>query len=128
MFRSMKVLRLLTLCGVLVSSTAVAQTAAPASGEDLQRALGSEGQPGGQVVVALRAEPKTLNPVVAADNPSKTVIWRMMADLVHINRASQKTEPAVAKSWSVSHDSLHYTLKLRRGLKFSDGQPADADD
>ena len=128
MFGAMKVFGLLTLCGVLLSSTAVAQTAAPAVGEELQRALSIEGQPGGQVVVALRAEPKTLNPVVAADNPSKTVIWRMMADLVHINRASQKTEPALAKSWSVSHDNLHYTLKLRRGLKFSDGQPADAED
>jgi peptide/nickel transport system substrate-binding protein len=53
---------------------------------------------------------------------------RMMADLIHINRATQKTEPALAKSWTVSKDGTQFTLKLRRGLRFSDGQPFDADD
>ena len=52
----------------------------------------------------------------------------MQADLVHINRATQLTEPALAKSWEVSSDHLEYRLKLRRGLRFSDGQPLDADD
>ena len=52
----------------------------------------------------------------------------MMADLIHINRATQKTEPALAKSWTVSKDGTQFTLKLRRGLRFSDGAPFDADD
>ena len=52
----------------------------------------------------------------------------MQADLVHINRATQLTEPALAKSWKISSDGLQYTLVLRQGLKFSDGQPLDADD
>ncbi len=86
------------------------------------------GNPGGRLVIALRAEPKTLNPVTAVDGPSRDVIWRMMADLVHINRASQQTEPALAKSWKASPDGLRYTLKLRHGLRFSDGHSVDADD
>src|SRR2546422_163508 len=86
------------------------------------------GRYGGQLVVSLRSEPKTLNPVTMTDNPSKEVIWRMMADLVHINRFTQQTEPALAKSWKVSPDGLRYTLKLRRGLRFSDGHPLEADD
>src|SRR5439155_6070470 len=32
------------------------------------------------------------------------------------------------KSWKVSSDGLKYTLQLRRGLRFSDGVPFDADD
>jgi len=52
----------------------------------------------------------------------------MQADLVHINRATQLTEPALAKSWKISSDGLQYTLTLRKGLRFSDGQPLDADD
>jgi peptide/nickel transport system substrate-binding protein len=56
------------------------------------------------------------------------VIGVMQADLVHINRATQLTEPALAKSWKISADGLEYTLVLRKGLKFSDGQPLDADD
>jgi peptide/nickel transport system substrate-binding protein len=51
-----------------------------------------------------------------------------MADLIHINRQSLATEPALAKSWKVSRDGLHWELELRRGIKFSDGHPFDADD
>jgi len=89
---------------------------------------GEIGHPGGRLVVALRAEPKTLNPLIAADAPSREVIGTMQADLVHINRATQLTEPALAKSWKISSDGLQYTLVLRRGLKFSDGYPLDVDD
>ena len=52
----------------------------------------------------------------------------LSADLIHINRSSLKTEPALAKSWHVSRDGKQYTLQLRRGLRFSDGQPFNADD
>lgn len=85
-------------------------------------------QPGGSLTLALRAEPKTLNPVVAADSASREVIGRMMADLIHINRETHRTEPALAESWTVSRDGRTYTLRLRRGLRFSDGHPCDASD
>jgi peptide/nickel transport system substrate-binding protein len=86
------------------------------------------GQYGGILTVAQRSEPKTLNPVTATDAPSREVIGRITADLIHINRATQKTEPALAKSWILSKDGRIFTIKLRRGLRFSDGQPLDADD
>lgn len=86
------------------------------------------GRAGGRLVLTMRSEPKTLNPVLAQDAPSRDVIRCLTADLIHINRASQKTEPALAKSWTVSRDGKQYTLRLRRGLRFSDGQPLDADD
>ncbi len=78
--------------------------------------------------MSLRGEPKTLNPLIVADTRSREVIAVMQADLVHINRATQLTEPALAKSWKISPDGLTYTLVLRQGIKFSDGQPLDADD
>jgi peptide/nickel transport system substrate-binding protein len=88
----------------------------------------SSGRTGGRLVIAMRSEPKTLNPVLAQDAPSRDVIRCLTADLIHINRGSQKTEPALAKSWTASRDGRQYTLRLRRGLRFSDGQPLDADD
>ncbi len=88
----------------------------------------ASGRSGGRLVITMRSEPKTLNPVLAQDAPSRDVIRCLTADLIHINRASQKTEPALAKSWTVSRDGKQYTLRLRRGLRFSDGQPLDADD
>jgi peptide/nickel transport system substrate-binding protein len=89
---------------------------------------GELGHPGGRLVVSLRAEPKTLNPLIAADAPSREVLSVMQADLIHINRSTQLTEPALAKSWKISADGLHYTLKIREGLRFSDGQPLSVDD
>jgi peptide/nickel transport system substrate-binding protein len=96
--------------------------------EELLVLSGEAGRPGGRLVVSLRGEPKTLNPLLAADARSREVISVMQADLVHINRVTQLTEPALAKSWKISSDGLAYTLELRQGLKFSDGHPLDADD
>jgi len=86
------------------------------------------GHPGGRLTVALRSEPKTLNPILALDTTSREVIGTMQADLIHINRETQRTEPALASSWRVSPDGHKYTLQLRRDLKFSDGTPFTADD
>ncbi len=96
--------------------------------QDVLVAPGEIGNMGGRLVVSLRAEPKTLNPLIASDSPSREVIAAMQADLIHINRGSLITEPALAKSWKISADGLQYTLKIRQGLRFSDGQPMNADD
>jgi peptide/nickel transport system substrate-binding protein len=122
-------------CGLLLATVALFSRPArgfplqASSSEELLTLPGEVGKQGGRLVVSLRAEPKTLNPLTAADAPSREVILgAMQADLIHINRATQLTEPALAKSWKVSADGLQYTLTLRKGLQFSDGQPFDADD
>ncbi|MBV8906159.1 MAG: ABC transporter substrate-binding protein, partial [Acidobacteriia bacterium] len=96
--------------------------------EDLLLMNGPPGKYGGELVVAERSEPKTLNPAMAMDNVSREVIGLMMADLVHINRDSQRTEPALARSVEASADGRSFVLHLRQGLRFSDGSPFDADD
>lgn len=86
------------------------------------------GPRGGQLVVTQRAEPRTLNPVMVADGPSREVIRPTIGDLIHINRETHRTEPALAREWTVSPDGRRLTLTLRRGVRFSDGDPFDADD
>jgi peptide/nickel transport system substrate-binding protein len=113
------------LVSVFVMGGTAATQAAP---QDYVAAKGGTGQAGGRLVVALRSEPKTLNPILSVDATSREVIGAMNADLIHINRETQRTEPALAKSWSVSLDGRRYTLQLRRGVKFSDGAPFTADD
>jgi peptide/nickel transport system substrate-binding protein len=103
-------------------------TLAGALPQDYATIKGESGEPGGRLVVALRSEPKTLNPILSIDATSREVISAMNADLVHINHETQKTEPALAKSWTVSRDGRKYTLQLRRGIKFSDGSAFTADD
>jgi peptide/nickel transport system substrate-binding protein len=118
-------------CLWMLAAPALGAAPAPAPvrpGEEVLASAAPQGQHGGRLVVALRAEPTTLNPVFSADVPSRDVIGRIMAGLIHINRASQLTEPALAKSWRVSKDGREYELQLRRGLRFSDGHSCDADD
>jgi peptide/nickel transport system substrate-binding protein len=83
---------------------------------------------GGTLMVALRSEPKTLNPVISIDATSREVISTMQSDLIHINRQSQDTQPGLAEAWIISKDGLRCALRLRRGVRFSDGAPFDADD
>jgi peptide/nickel transport system substrate-binding protein len=120
--------RLCLAFSALIFQEAFARAQQNNSKEELLVLPSEIGRPGGRLVVSLRGEPKTLNPIIAADARSREVIGVMQADLVHINRATQLTEPSLAKSWKVSPDGLTYTLVLRKGLKFSDGQPIDADD
>ena len=114
------------ICAAAPALRAQAQTSQP--GEEVLVSSAPQGQHGGRLVASLRSEPRTFNPVLAADSPSREVIQRLMGDLVRINRATQQTEPALAKSWQASRDGLRYTLKLRRGVRFSDGRPLTADD
>jgi peptide/nickel transport system substrate-binding protein len=125
-----RLLRLVGALAIAVSCRAwgAAEPAPLLHGEEVLTSTHASGNYGGRLVVALRSEPKTFNPVMAADGTSRDVIGRMVADLVHINRVSQITEPALAESWKVSSDGLRYTLKLRHGIRFSDGRAFDADD
>jgi peptide/nickel transport system substrate-binding protein len=129
----MKLAIALTLCALFTGIRPLEGASALAPqplrpGEEVLITQGEVGRSGGRLVASLRSEPKTLNPVTALDLPSKQVIGLMAADLIHINRLTQRTEPALAKSWKVSADGRRYILQLRHGLRFSDGHPFDADD
>ncbi len=115
---------------LLATILAISLMPAPAAAHPQDYAVVKEsgGQPGGRLVVALRSEPKTLNPIVSVDATSREVIGAMTSDLVHINHQTQRTEPALAKSWTVSSDGRKYTMQLRHGLRFSDGAPFTSDD
>lgn len=122
-------------CVVAVALLAIAvAVAAPVTPQqerptaDILVSRAEVGRPGDQLVVVQRAEPRTLNPVTAVDNPSREIIGRTTGNLIHINRDTLQTESALAKSWTASPDGRQYTLSLRRGIRFSDGDPFDADD
>ena len=83
---------------------------------------------GGNLVVAQKAEPRTLNPLTALDAASREVLGLLHSDLIHINRHNSLPEASIARSWQVSSDGRTVTMQLRRGVRFSDGHPLDAED
>src|SRR5580700_11127164 len=112
----MKFIARLTLLVCLLADVcmAAAPTAAtPNPGEELEHSANVSGHYGGHLTVGQRSEPKTLNPVTATDAVSREVTGRLNADLIEIDRASQQTRPALAKSWKLSPDGRTFTLTLR---------------
>src|SRR6202140_4462263 len=85
-------------------------------------------QSGGELRFCLRSEPKTLNPLLAADDASETIRYMTGGVLVRVNRLTQDLEPGLATSWKVTNGGKTITFQLRDGLRFSDGTPFSADD
>jgi peptide/nickel transport system substrate-binding protein len=86
------------------------------------------GQSGGELHFCLRSEPKTFNPLLAADDASETIRYLTGGVLVRVNRLTQDPEPELATSWKITNDGKTITFQLRDGLRFSDGTPFSADD
>src|ERR1017187_5792753 len=85
-------------------------------------------QAGGELHFCLHAEPKTLNPLLVADEPSETIRYITGGVLIRVNRSTQKFEPELAASWQVRNRGRSIRFLLRQGLRFSDGTPFSAAD
>jgi peptide/nickel transport system substrate-binding protein len=81
-----------------------------------------------QLTAAVRAEPLTFNPLARHDATTHTIALLSHAGLVRINQANQTLEPWLADTIVPSSDGLRYRLRLRDGLRFSDGTPIAMDD
>ena len=71
--------------------------------------------------------PRTLDPAMAADIYSVTVIHQLFDGLVQFDQ-NLNVIPAIAKSWKISHDGLSYTFFLKEGVTFHNGRQITADD
>jgi len=89
---------------------------------------GALAQSGGELRFCLRSEPKTLNPLLAADDASETIRYLTGGVLVRVNRLTQDLEPGLATSWRITNSGKTITFQLRDGLRFSDGTSFSADD
>lgn len=78
---------------------------------------------GGELVSSFRSEPTTYNRYLDPNAAGDLLALLTQAPLVHVNRATDELEPWLAESWTESADHLTYSLKLRRGITFSDGVP-----
>jgi peptide/nickel transport system substrate-binding protein len=88
----------------------------------------SSAQSGGQLRFCLRSEPRTLNPVLVADDASETVRYLTGGVLIRLNRSTQELEPELATSWKVSDNGKTISFKLRQNVRYSDGTPFSAED
>jgi len=82
----------------------------------------------GELAWTIGYDPKTFDPAKVDDIDSETVRFLTAGVLLRFNRQTQKLEPRLAESWTLSPDGRTITFKLRAGLRFSDGAALTARD
>ena len=79
-----------------------------------------------QLIDQVVGEPKTFN--YALSNESPNIFGLIYEGLVTENGITAEIEPDLAESWEISPDKKRLVFTLRKGLKWSDGEPLTADD
>jgi peptide/nickel transport system substrate-binding protein len=78
------------------------------------------------IVLGMALEPPGLDPTAgAAAAIAEIVHYNILETLTKIN-SDGKVTPLLAESWEISPDLKTYTFKLRRGVKFQNGEPFNA--
>ena len=78
--------------------------------------------------VAIHTEPQTWNRLLASDRVTHVIADQLHEPLLRLNPETQKMEPALAESWEFSEEGTRLVFHLRKGVRFSDGDPFGAED
>ncbi|WP_289059858.1 ABC transporter substrate-binding protein, partial [Mesotoga prima] len=72
----------------------------------------------------------TMDPAVAYEVFPNKIVAALYAQLVKLEAIEGVIVPVpdIAESWEISEDGLTYTFNIRKGVKFSNGDPLTADD
>src|SRR4051794_17422454 len=79
------------------------------------------------LVVGQIAEPKSLDPHAVTATNDFRILVNLYDGLVRFRDGSLDVVPGLAESWDISEDGRTYTFTLRRGVKFHDGTPFNAE-
>jgi peptide/nickel transport system substrate-binding protein len=83
---------------------------------------------GGSITIAQGVEPPGLDPTTATSAAIPRVVYsNILEGLVKIDR-NGKIAPALVRDFKISKDGKEYTFILKKGVKFHDGKPFDAED
>ena len=87
-----------------------------------------EAQPkkGGVMVEAMNTEPTNLDIFKALRQP-EYIVLRLMFEPLFVFNEKLEVVPHLAESYQVSPDGLSWTLTLKKGVKFHDGTPFNAE-
>lgn len=82
---------------------------------------------GGTLVIGRSADSVTLDPAKSNDTESSKVISNIFEGLVRYKDDSQEVEPALATAWETYDDGRMWIFHLRKGIRFHDGTPFNAE-
>ncbi|MEV0892799.1 ABC transporter substrate-binding protein [Promicromonospora sp. NPDC050262] len=107
-----------------VQTAAPAQETADVTGVTLDGRTISEG---GDLVMALSAEPDVLDPTTSSSLYTRYVMQTMCEKLYDIDEAGEVVPMLATELPEVSDDGLTVTFPLKEGVQFADGTPFDAE-
>ncbi len=96
----------------------------------MARDVAAQAAPSGEVVMAFHVtiSPSWFDPSTAPPQITPFGILYALHDAVVRPLPGKKLAPSLAESWTESPDGRTYEFKLRRGLKFHNGDPLTAED
>lgn len=124
------VLGLLLACSVALTACGPKQSAGTTGADrpgDKPAASAKKPAVGGEINLRLDKDPDNFNPILYSTAYGGYIVTQIYSSLFDFN---EKWEPIphVAESWSFSDDKLTMTIKLRQGVKFTDGAELTAED
>ena len=121
-FRFYKILMVLSLVFIFTMApgeSPFAQRRAPAT--KTQPKLESRQK----LIVAQETGPLTMDAHHVIDSTTASIIEHMVEPLLELTPKGE-IAPKLAEKWEVSVDATEFTLRLKKGIRFHDGQPFNA--
>jgi peptide/nickel transport system substrate-binding protein len=119
-----------SIVGISLPMLGFLASACGVSKEDIERTdkpQTAQPQPGGTIRMGLIQPAGALDPVTVNNQGGLVVLGQTGEYLVWSNR-ELNLEPQLAESWKPNEDGSEWTFKIRRGVKFHDGQTMTAED
>lgn len=92
--------------------------------------LSAEGKPKPErlpkLIIAQETDASTMDTHYVGDSASASIIEHMVEPLLELTPKGEIV-PKLVEKWGVSADATEFTLKLKKGIKFHDGQPFNAE-
>ena len=79
-----------------------------------------------KLIVAQETGPLTMDAHHVIDPATASIIEHMVEPLLELTPKGE-IAPKLAEKWEVSADATEFTLRLKKGIKFHDGQPFNAE-
>lgn len=111
----------LSACGGGGSSSPAATTPPTSNTSNAASAGGNQ-----SITVVTGAEPESLDPQKEDDDGQNLVLWSVYEGLYEYN-VKDELEPQLAEAMPEQINSKTWQVKLRKGVKFSDGEPFNAE-
>jgi peptide/nickel transport system substrate-binding protein len=81
----------------------------------------------GTIVVGRPSDAISLDPARVTDNESAEVCEQIYESLLRYRSGTTRIEAGLAERWEMSADGRQWTFHLRRGVRFHDGTPLNAE-